>query len=164
MKVYEKLKISSHFGLRDNPTSPGNKHFHRGIDFIPDETQYVYAGFSGIVNRVSKGKLEGNYIQIFTKLNGIPFYINMFHLKYHHNWLKERMFVRPNDDLGIAGTTGNSTGIHIHYEIFTYKLDAKFIELLKKEINHHIVDGRAKRLFFEPFQLFEYCKKHNIYV
>lgn len=163
MEKYKNLIITSPFGFRENPIYK-NKEFHRGLDFRPNSNLDVWSGFSCIVNRVTSAKREGNYIQLRSKLNKTVFYINIFHLKETPTWVKKGMFFRPNDIISIAGSSGDSTGIHIHYEIFTYDLNSNFIKTLKCNVNNYITNENKKRIFFDPIQLFNYCIKNKIYV
>ena len=161
MNKYKDLNISSNFGIRNNPFT-NKKEFHVGIDFIDSEK--VYAGFSGVINRVSSGNLEGNYIQIKTKINQVIFYINLFHLEKAMDFIKKGIFVRPDDYIGIMGSTGNSTGPHTHYEIFSYQLDNKFIKTVKYNMKTYISKESKPRIYIDPIQLFDYCIKDNIYI
>lgn len=157
MDEYKKLIITSPFGLRNYP----QKEFHRGVDFRPDAEKKVYSGFTAVVRKIARAKKEGLFIQFFKKINGIPFYINVFHLD--KILTRENNYCEPNENIAMAGNTGNSTAIHIHYEIFTYKLNADFVQELKNNIKYHIINKEG-RIFFEPFELFDYMKENEYYI
>lgn len=162
MKKYKKLKISSPFGKRIHPITK-KEHFHRGFDGLPNEKKEIYPGFSGKVRVISRGLKEGIYIQILTKFKNVKFYINIFHLEKVIVPLNN--FVRPDDIIAIMGSTGNSTGIHGHYEIFTYILDNYFIKELCNNVKHYYEREESRiRIFFDPFELYDYFIKNNIYI
>jgi hypothetical protein len=161
MNKYKDLRITSPFGLRE---LRGESEYHVGVDYGFDDKLHVWAGFSSLVNRISEGEREGFFVQLKTKLNEVMFYINIFHLQEKPNWLQRNMFLRPDDIVGIAGSSGNSTGIHAHYEIFTYQLDKKFIKSLKHNMNSYVAKERKPRIYFDPMQLFNYCKNSDIYI
>lgn len=163
MNKYKELKISSEFGMRNNPFTD-KKEFHVGIDFLPDNTNQVWAGFSGVINRVTYGNREGNYIQIKSKINQVIMYINLFHLEKAADFIKKGIFVRPDDVIGIMGNSGNSTGTHCHYEIWTYNTGAKFSKTLRCNIRSYTSREPKPRLYFNAMQLFNYCKGSDIYV
>jgi murein DD-endopeptidase MepM/ murein hydrolase activator NlpD len=162
MELYKNLHMTSDFDYRKNPIT-NIKEFHRGLDFRPNIKKDVYAGFSGMVRIVSTGDREGNYIQLLTKLNRVQFYINIFHLQEIKRYIRIKHFVRPDDIIAEAGNTGNSTAIHIHYEISTYKLKNQFINELTKNLSYFILE-REKRIFFNPIELYNYCVNNKIYV
>lgn len=151
MKNYKDKKISSPFGLRKNPTAPGN-HFHRGIDII---SKHIYAGYHASVNTVSFGKQEGNFAQFFLMIEGVPFYINIFHMKKKPVHLIPGNIVESNHIIGEMGETGNTTGPHIHYEIFSYRLQDNFINNLKNNVEYYIEN---RRIFFDPIPLYDLLK------
>jgi murein DD-endopeptidase MepM/ murein hydrolase activator NlpD len=163
MEKYKTLKITCPFGEKYDPfnLNPDNQkkwEIHRGIDFRPDKYFNVWAGFPSTIRIISKGEKEGRYIQLMLKINNIFFYINLFHLEKINFNIKEMEEVKINDVIARAGNTGNSTGIHIHYEIFTYNLESPFIIELKKYIKNYILNEIPKtRIFFDPIQLYDYC-------
>lgn len=163
MEEYKNLVISSYFGLRKNPITMEDE-FHRGIDFLPLEPdRYVYAGFSSVYFRDNYGNREGNFIQLITQLLDTKFYINIFHLETVLPQIKSsRLLLRPDDKIAIAGTSGSSTGIHIHYEIFSYFINDT--NQLTHKVNYTITDERRKRIFFDPIELWDFCRKNNIYI
>lgn len=163
MRRYKNLKISSPFAKRIHPITK-KEHFHRGIDFLPNKNKEVYPGFSGKIRVISKGVREGIYVQIQTKFKNVKFYINIFHLQKVIVPLNS--FVRPGDNIAVMGSTGDSTGIHGHYEIFTYAIDNYFVkEELCNNVKHYYEKEESRiRIFFDPFELYDYLVKNNIYI
>lgn len=107
----EKHRISSDFGFRIDPFTKKRK-FHSGIDYACELATTVHAAASGQVifigNRGGYGKcviIKHQYG--FTSIYG--------HLSEYY--VKEGMLVRPRQVIGFVGTTGRSTGYHLHYEV-----------------------------------------------
>ncbi len=102
--------ISSLYGLRKHPLCGGLKH-HKGID-IAVKNAKVIATASGIVKEARWSESYGYFVEI-DHLNG-------FRTLYGH---LSTIFVVPNQHveitavLGVSGSTGNTTGEHIHYEV-----------------------------------------------
>ncbi|HOV13029.1 MAG TPA: M23 family metallopeptidase [Spirochaetota bacterium] len=155
MNPYFLLKITSPFGERINPIT-GEKEFHRGVDFRPMNRE-THAGISGLINKSQFGEKEGYYIQISKRIKDALFYSNSFHNAKILKFAGAQ--VDKNDVVAIAGSTGNSTGIHIHYEVFTYQNDATFVKELKTKIKYHF-DGQ--RTFFEPVEFMTYLEQERL--
>lgn len=99
------------FGIRNNPFSEG-KEFHTGIDISCPSGRPVYASADGMV-------VEANY------LGGLGKCVTLFHglgvsTKYGHLSkivVKEGQKIKRGTIIGYTGSTGRSTGPHLHYEI-----------------------------------------------
>lgn len=103
--------LTSSFGERVNPVT-GNRVFHRGIDLAAPEGTPVYACASGVVIESAYSEIYGNYIIL------------------RHSGGRESLYghlssksVEPRDEIksgaviGGVGSTGQSTGPHLHFEI-----------------------------------------------
>ena len=107
----KKINITSVYGYRDNPTEQG-KDFHTGIDF---------SGNTGIpVFSTSAGKIivagnAGDYGLMIKIDHGIGFSTLYAHLS--KIFVKKGDIVNDGDKIGEIGSTGRSTGSHLHYEI-----------------------------------------------
>ena len=103
--------ISSDYGYRTDPFS-GKKGFHHGIDIAGKKGSKVRAVASGVV--VFSGKKNGyGYIVEILHANG---YIT----KYGHNsknLVKVGDLLNKGDVISLMGSTGRSTGPHVHFEI-----------------------------------------------
>lgn len=86
--------------------------FHTGIDLVPIGTKYIYSPCIGIVHKYGYDNSYGNYIVIKDSENR---YHWLCHL--HSILVKKNQNVLRETIVGIVGNTGNSTGIHLHYEI-----------------------------------------------
>ncbi|NDV64689.1 M23 family metallopeptidase [Bacteroides sp. 224] len=103
--------ISSDFGMRKHPIHKVRK-FHTGIDIAKPKGTAVYATGNGIVVRKGYNSGYGNFIEISHAGN--------FHTFYAH---LSKTMVNVGDTVSIAeqiacvGSTGLSTGYHLHYEV-----------------------------------------------
>lgn len=111
-------KITSRFGVRKNPVS-GVRKMHNGIDLVGRTTSgssctdYVKAHTGGTVAAVGYSSSAGNYVQIQTGPSTVMVY---YHLK-NRSTLKKGAKVKKGDVVGYMGSTGNSTGAHLHFGI-----------------------------------------------
>jgi len=110
-KPVEKGWISSNYGYRKDPFN-GKKTFHRGVDIASKRGSPVHAVASGVVMKAGKKSGYGYYVEI-NHVDGLV-------TKYAHN---SAIFVEPGDlvdkgdVIGQVGSSGRSTGPHVHFEI-----------------------------------------------
>ncbi|MCL2706432.1 MAG: M23 family metallopeptidase, partial [Spirochaetaceae bacterium] len=107
----EKGQITSHYGFRVNPVS-GNRNFHSGIDIAAPSGTPVFAAGKGVVTANGYNEILGNYVII--KHPG------SYNTLYGH--LKESFVILNNQInagtiIGEVGSTGYSTGPHLHFEV-----------------------------------------------
>lgn len=111
-------KITSRFGMRKNPVS-GIRKMHNGIDLVGRNskgtscTDYITAHTGGTVSAVGYSSSAGNYVKIAVGKNSTMVY---YHLK-NKSTLKKGDAVKKGDIVGYMGSTGNSTGAHLHWGI-----------------------------------------------
>jgi len=103
--------LSSYFGVRKDPFN-GRPAMHKGIDFAGKEDADIIATASGVVSWASERYGYGNLIEI-NHGNGLK-------TRYGHN--KEILVavgdvVEKGQVIAHMGSTGRSTGPHVHYEI-----------------------------------------------
>lgn len=105
--------ISSVFGWRKNPIY-GYSEFHRGLDFaVPMNTPIMAAG-NGTVVVAGYSKDYGNYVQL-RHANG---YQTLYgHMVAFARGIRVGSAVSQGQVIGYVGTTGMSTGPHLHYEV-----------------------------------------------
>ena len=106
-------RLSSNFGMRKHPILGYNK-LHKGVDFAAKSGTPVYAGGNGVIEFIGNNGGYGKYIRIRHN--------NQYKTAYAHlsNFKKgsyKGMRVNQGDIIGYVGSTGNSTGPHLHYEI-----------------------------------------------
>ena len=110
-------RLSSPFGMRKHPILGFNK-MHRGTDFAAPEGTPVMASGSGTVVKASWCGGGGNCIKI--KHNSA--YETIYaHLKRFARGIKKGKKVRQGQIIGYVGSTGMSTGPHLHYEVIVNK-------------------------------------------
>ncbi len=105
-------EITSSFGNRSNPFTGGGGEFHPGMDFRGQVGDPIQSTASGVVNFAGTQNGYGNIVRI-TLDNG---YEIMFgHMSEID--VKQGQTVNAGDVVGKVGSTGRSTGPHLHYEI-----------------------------------------------
>jgi len=106
-------RLSSGYGMRRHPVLGYNK-MHRGLDFsAPRGTPIVAAG-DGVIEMAGRNGSYGNYIRI--RHNG-TYRTAYAHMKGFARGMRAGKRVRQGQTIGYVGTTGRSTGPHLHYEV-----------------------------------------------
>ncbi|HBH25816.1 MAG TPA: peptidase M23, partial [Rhodospirillaceae bacterium] len=106
-------RISSGFGMRKHPIL-GYSKMHKGMDFAAPTGTPVYAAGDGVVERANRFSTYGNYIRIRHNASTKTVYA---HLKGFAKGVKARARVEQGQVIGYVGSTGRSTGPHLHYEV-----------------------------------------------
>ena len=106
-------RLSSSFGRRRHPIS-GYSRLHKGTDFAARTGTPVYAAGDGVVERASRYGGYGKYVRI-RHANGYK--TAYAHLSGYAKRTKKGRRVRQGDIIGYVGSTGASTGPHLHYEV-----------------------------------------------
>lgn len=107
------ISVSSPFGMRANPTGPGTE-FHNGIDLVGSSGTPIYAAKSGTVVQTGFDPSGGNYVIID---HGDGYFSHYLHLS--SIGVANGQSVSQGTTIGGMGTTGNSTGVHLHFGIGT---------------------------------------------
>jgi len=103
--------ISSKFGFRQSPFS--DKHeFHSGVDIAAQKGTAVMATANGTV---TFSGYKGTYGKVVFINHGFGIMTRYGHLSRCH--VKEGQKVKRGDVIGEVGSTGRSTGPHLHYEV-----------------------------------------------
>jgi murein DD-endopeptidase MepM/ murein hydrolase activator NlpD len=106
-------RLSSTFGMRKHPILGYNK-MHRGTDFAAPTGTSIMASGSGIIEQVGWNGAYGKYIRI--KHNS-KYKTAYAHLNGYARGIKKGVKVRQGQIIGYVGSTGRSTGPHLHYEV-----------------------------------------------
>lgn len=106
-------RLSSHFGKRRHPVL-GYTKMHKGTDFAAPRGTPIYAGGSGRVDFAGKNGSFGNYIRLRHSDTWSTAYAHMHKLA---KGMKPGVKIRQGQVIGYVGTTGRSTGNHLHYEV-----------------------------------------------
>ena len=106
-------RLSSKFGMRKHPILGYNK-MHRGTDFAAQSGTPIMASGSGTVTRARWCGGGGNCVKIKHNSTYETIYA---HMKSFAKGIKEGRKVRQGQVIGYVGSTGMSTGPHLHYEV-----------------------------------------------
>lgn len=106
-------RISSSFGMRKHPILGYNKK-HQGVDFSAPKGTPVYAAGNGIIEYVGRNGGYGKYIRIRHNSSYKTAYA---HLNNFNKGISNNSRVNQGQTIGYVGSSGNSTGSHLHYEI-----------------------------------------------
>ncbi len=104
-------RISSAFGYRDQPTA-GASTYHQGIDIDGNTGDPVWAARAGVVTIAGWGSAAGNYVKIDHRdgFSSIYMHLNSY-------CVSAGQMVSAGQTIGVMGSTGVSTGDHLHFGI-----------------------------------------------
>ncbi|MFT6212757.1 MAG: murein DD-endopeptidase MepM/ murein hydrolase activator NlpD [Alphaproteobacteria bacterium] len=105
-------RLSSKFGRRRHPVLGYTKQ-HTGIDFAAPTGTPIYASGDGVIVKKYRSSSYGNYIKIRHNNTYDTAYAHMSRFAK----FSEGQRVNQGDVIGYVGTTGRSTGPHLHYEV-----------------------------------------------
>jgi len=106
-------RLSSSFGMRKHPIDGYNK-MHRGTDFAAPMGTPIMASGSGVITRARWCGGGGNCIKIKHNSTYETIYA---HMKNFARGIKEGLRIKQGQIIGYVGSTGKSTGPHLHYEV-----------------------------------------------
>lgn len=111
--------FTSLYGKREDPINGGDD-FHKGVDIGADTGDGIMALSDGIVSCVGEDSVAGKYIFVTHSERYETFYCHCSDIL-----AKEGTLVRKGDTIALVGSTGYSTGPHLHFEV---RLDGKCID------------------------------------
>ena len=106
-------RISSNFGMRKHPILGYNK-MHKGMDFAAPTGTPIYAAGDGVVEYAGRKGAYGNYMRIRHNSKLKTAYAHMSKFK---RGMKQGTKVKQGEVIAYVGSTGRSTGPHLHYEV-----------------------------------------------
>ena len=106
--------VSSNFGWRRSPFT-GKRTFHNGVDMASSAWTPVYAALAGTVTAAGFHSVYGNYVIVTHHSGYRTLYGHMVSIKAWKGQSVDTATV-----LGWVGTTGLSTGPHLHFSVFKY--------------------------------------------
>lgn len=118
-------RLASRFGWRIHPIFHTRK-LHTGVDLASPRGTPIYAAGDGVVERAGWTNGYGNYTMLR--------HVNGYETGYGH---QSKIVVKPGDKvrqgqiIGYVGSTGNSTGNHLHFEI---KINGNFVDPLSVKL------------------------------
>ena len=107
----ENGRYTSYFGYRISPIT-GEYGFHSGIDIAAAEGTKIRAAFSGKVIKSGTDSVAGNYIYLSHDDGFVTFYCHCSELLAEKDTV-----IRQGETIALVGSTGYSTGPHLHFEI-----------------------------------------------
>ena len=107
------LNISSGYGSREDPTGSSGTQ-HEGIDFTGHSGQKVMAARDGVVVEAQFGPTQGNCVIIKHDNGYYTYYMHLNSISVHAG-----QEVTAGQQVGTMGTTGSSTGVHLHFGMST---------------------------------------------
>ena len=107
------LNISSGYGSREDPTGSSGTQ-HDGIDFTGYSGQKVMAARDGVVVEAQFGPTQGNCVIIKHDNGYYTYYMHLNSISVHAG-----QDVTAGQQVGTMGTTGSSTGVHLHFGMST---------------------------------------------
>ena len=134
-------RLSSAFGMRKHPIDGYNK-MHRGTDFAAPMGTPIMASGSGIITRARWCGGGGNCVKIKHNSTYQTIYA---HMKSFGRGIREGIRVKQGQIIGYVGSTGKSTGPHLHYEVVKNgkKINSQNLKLPSGKI----LKNKARKLF-----------------
>ena len=134
-------RLSSSFGMRKHPIDGFNK-MHQGTDFAAPEGTPIMASGSGVIIRARWCGGGGNCVKIKHNTTYQTIYA---HMKMFGRGIKEGVRVKQGRIIGYVGSTGKSTGPHLHYEVIEngVKINSQTLKLPSGKI----LTAQARREF-----------------
>lgn len=108
-----KFKVTSPFGRRSLSETYASKN-HKGIDLVALENKTIVSVSNGTVRRVQYQKGYGNYVWVANEDGKGCIYAHMA-----ETYVKVGQKVHPKTPIGLMGSTGHSTGPHLHFGVST---------------------------------------------
>ena len=134
-------RLSSNFGMRKHPILGFNK-MHKGTDFAAKEGTPIMASGDGKIIRARWCGGGGNCVKIKHNSTYSTVYA---HLSKFASGIKEGVKVKQGRFIGYVGSTGMSTGPHLHYEVIENgkKINSQTLKLP----SGRILSGENRKLF-----------------
>ena len=114
-------RISSGFGMRLNPYTHKWRN-HDGVDLAIGEGTPIYAVHAGTVDYAGWNGSFGNYVEID---HGAGVVTGYGHMIGYADGIDEGVYVQPGQVIGYVGSTGGSTGNHLHYLV---RVNSNFVD------------------------------------
>lgn len=107
----EGARMSSDYGMRTHPVL-GSRRRHNGIDLAAPTGTPIYATADGLVSKAEYWSSYGNYVSVEHGAQLQTRYAHMSRIA-----VRDGQRVSKGDIIGYVGSTGRSTGPHLHYEV-----------------------------------------------
>ena len=134
-------RLSSRYGKRRHPIL-GYSKMHKGVDFAAPRGVPIMAAGDGVIEYIGRNGAYGKYIRI--RHNSV-YKTAYAHLSRFRKGLRKRHRVKQGRTIGYVGSTGRSTGPHLHYEVIINgkKVNSQTLKLPSGKI----LKGENRKLF-----------------
>ena len=134
-------RLSSSFGMRKHPIDGFNK-MHRGTDFAAPTGTPIMASGNGIIKKAGWCGGGGNCVKIKHNSTYETVYA---HMSKFARGIKKGVRVKQGQTIGYVGSTGKSTGPHLHYEVI---VNGKKVNSQKLKLpSGKVLKGKNRELF-----------------
>jgi murein DD-endopeptidase MepM/ murein hydrolase activator NlpD len=134
-------RLSSPFGMRKHPIDGFNK-MHRGTDFAAPMGTPIMASGSGVIKKAGWCGGGGNCVVIRHNSTYTTIYA---HMSKFAQGIKKGVRVKQGQTIGFVGSTGKSTGPHLHYEVI---INGKKVNSQKLKLpSGKILKGEERKIF-----------------
>ena len=134
-------RLSSPFGMRKHPIDGFNK-MHRGTDFAAPMGTQIMASGSGVIKKAGWCGGGGNCVVIRHNSTYTTIYA---HMSKFATGIKKGVRVKQSQTIGFVGSTGKSTGPHLHYEVI---INGKKVNSQKLKLpSGKILKGEERKIF-----------------
>ena len=134
-------RLSSPFGMRKHPIDGFNK-MHRGTDFAAPMGTPIMASGDGVVKKAGWCGGGGNCVKIRHNSTYQTIYA---HMSKFARGIKSGVRVKQGQTIGYVGSTGKSTGPHLHYEVI---INGKKVNSQKLKLpSGKILKGKERKIF-----------------
>ena len=110
---FRSARISSRFGWRRHPILK-RRILHSGVDYAAPKGTRIYASADGVVKRAQWAGGYGNYVVI---RHNSEFSTGYAHMTGFAKGIRPGVRVKQGQVIGYVGSTGRSTGPHLHFEV-----------------------------------------------
>ncbi|MBE6446745.1 MAG: M23 family metallopeptidase [Alphaproteobacteria bacterium] len=137
-----KARLSSAYGKRKHPILK-YEIFHKGVDLAAPKNTPVMAAADGVITSIGRKGSYGKYISI---RHADGYQTAYAHLNGYRADLKVKSKVKRGEVIGYVGSTGRSTGPHLHFEVIKNK------KVVNPFGNNKTADHQLKGFDLEQFQ------------
>ncbi|MCQ2590505.1 MAG: M23 family metallopeptidase [Treponema sp.] len=111
--LHSRYYLSSYYGWRDSPFNTGKRSFHTGIDMACSSGTPIYPAMDGVVTSAGYDATYGNFVIVQHHSGYKTLYAHMSKIT-----CKKGNFVYTTTQIGKVGSTGLSTGPHLHFTVY----------------------------------------------
>lgn len=150
-----KRDLRGHIGAFGSRLHPIHKRYiqHKGLDFGAQTGDPVYATGNGEVILSEVGEAHRSYGQQIVIDHGFGYQTRYAHLS--KRFVSEGQYVKRGELIGYVGSTGGSTGPHLHYEVLYMNNNVDPINYFRRDMSEEELDEiieQAKTTTYEPVE------------